>query len=299
LALTEKVKKDNAKTGRSIYQIGETYGSPELIASYLGPQLLDAQFDFNLYDAAVAAFKSDKGNFTPLAETLLESKRWYGSHHSMGNITGNQDRPRFISLADGSIAENDNTKQVGWDKNIQVTSDEAYKKLQNLAAFMNFIPGVPVIYYGDEIGMPGANDPDSRRDMRFENQLKGKSELTSQETQNKKIISGLIKMRTSSMALTFGDCVVEESSNNSLIIKRKYFDEEWFFLSLNGSEAEINQKLARFGLSIFLMEEQGTGSQNLFTSQDLQVKKLKNNTNSIEYINMLKSGNCTVIIKAK
>ena len=33
---------------RSIYQVGETYGSPELINSYVKSGLLDGQFDFNL-----------------------------------------------------------------------------------------------------------------------------------------------------------------------------------------------------------------------------------------------------------
>ncbi len=32
-------------------------------------------------------------------------------------------------------------------------------------------PGAPVIYYGDEIGLPGANDPDNRRPMRFDTEL--------------------------------------------------------------------------------------------------------------------------------
>ena len=27
----------------------------------------------------------------------------YGAHHLMGSITGNQDRPRFTSLADGAL----------------------------------------------------------------------------------------------------------------------------------------------------------------------------------------------------
>ena len=33
------------------------------------------------------------------------------------------------------------------------------------------VPGVPLIYYGDEFGMPGAGDPDNRRMMRFDGDL--------------------------------------------------------------------------------------------------------------------------------
>src|SRR5207302_856836 len=37
--------------------------------------------------------------------------------------------------------------------------------------FLMSIDGAPMIYYGDEIGMTGAGDPDNRRDMRFGDQL--------------------------------------------------------------------------------------------------------------------------------
>ena len=36
---------------------------------------------------------------------------------------------------------------------------------------MHRFDGVPMIYYGDEIGMTGAGDPDNRRDMRFGDQV--------------------------------------------------------------------------------------------------------------------------------
>lgn len=281
IALTKKIKKEFIPQGRNIYQIGETYGSPELIASYLGPQLLDAQFDFNLYDAAVAAFKADKGNFAPLGETLQESKRWYGNHHSMGNITGNQDRARFISLADGAIAENENPKQAGWDRDIQINSEESYKKLQNLAAFMSFIPGVPVIYYGDEIGMPGANDPDSRRDMKFDFTADGQAGLSSPEKETRAVISQLIGLRTASMALVFGDCVVEISNSDKLILKRRYFDEEWYFVSINGSEEDFKAQISKLGVK----------------TEEFEMRKSGSSVSVLPYFNSLKSGNYTAIVK--
>src|SRR6202011_2427810 len=46
-----------------------------------------------------------------------------------------------------------------------------YKKLELAQAFLMSIDGVPMVYYGDEIGMTGAGDPDNRRDMRFGDQI--------------------------------------------------------------------------------------------------------------------------------
>ena len=225
--LTKKLKtKVIIPQNRSLYQIGETYGSPELIGSYLGSGLLDAQFDFNLYDAAVSVFKDTKGGCVNLAQVLNDSKKTYGSHHTMGNITGNQDRPRFISLADGSLKEGENMKQAGWDRNI-VAQITGYNRLQNLMAFMVAIPGIPVVYYGDEIGMAGANDPDSRRMMRFKED--GDS-ISLQELNNKLTVALLLKFRSGSMPLLYGDCKVAALSENQLIVERNYFGKKVIFL---------------------------------------------------------------------
>jgi glycosidase len=46
--LTQKIKREKAtQTNTTFYQIGETYGSPELIGSYVNSGQMDAQFDFN------------------------------------------------------------------------------------------------------------------------------------------------------------------------------------------------------------------------------------------------------------
>jgi glycosidase len=210
----------------------------------LGTGTLDAQFDFNMYDAAVMAFKGN-GSCKNLAQTLNDSKKWYGAHHTMGNVSGNQDKPRIISLLDGSIKDGEDTKQAGWDRDIQVkNSESAYLSVMNMMAFNMSIPGIPVIYYGDEIGMPGANDPDCRRMMRFDQGIQSNSAvsaakspgvpisagniplgLSEQERELRTWISQLINFRNTHLALTYGDMEVSALGDDLIIIKRKYFGE--------------------------------------------------------------------------
>ena len=47
------------------------------------------------------------------------------------------------------------------------------KKKQHLAAaFQLLLPGMPMVYYGDEAAMPGANDPDCRRGMYWDEEYR-------------------------------------------------------------------------------------------------------------------------------
>jgi glycosidase len=230
-ALTYKIKTQvSIPQHRPYYQIGETYGSPELISSYLGSGMLDAQFDFNMYDAAVNTFKGN-GGCKQLAQTLNDSKKWYGAHHTMGNVSGNQDKARIISILDGSMKEGEDSKQAGWDRDIQVRDTQAYDRLLGMMAYNFAIPGIPVIYYGDEIGMPGASDPDSRRMMRFDRGLGSMQSngavngLSLREKQQRTIVAHMAKFRSTHMSMTYGDMKVTAPSDDVLIVQRKYFGE--------------------------------------------------------------------------
>mgnify|MGYP005879697707 CR=1 FL=1 len=69
----------------------------------------------------------------------------------MWNLIDSHDTARFLHLC------NDN------------------KKKQHLAAaFQLLLPGMPMIYYGDEYAMPGANDPDCRRGMYWDEEYQDK-----------------------------------------------------------------------------------------------------------------------------
>lgn len=215
--LTQKLKKQILiPEKKSFYQIGETYGSRELISSYINSGELDGQFDFNLYFDARNTFGKDDASFENLKNSLMESLEYYGYHNLMGNITGNQDQARFVSLAGGGLKWDENDKETGWQRDVGVGNPSGYKKLSMLTAFITTIPGIPIIYYGDEIGMPGANDPDNRRMMKFEN-------LSPDEISTKKIAEKLIALRRQNMALIYGDFKMIEATKKILIYSRNYF----------------------------------------------------------------------------
>ncbi|MFN2430988.1 MAG: alpha-amylase family glycosyl hydrolase [Cryomorphaceae bacterium] len=237
-SLTRKLKYEVAiPENRTIYQIGETYGNPDLIDSYIGSGLLDGQFDFNLYDAAVSAFAKSDGGLQNLKRVLEQSLSVYGNHHLMGNISGNQDRARFISYADGSVEFSEDPKLAGWTRRIEIRDTIGYNRLLALHAFNFSIPGIPVIYYGDEIGLPGANDPDNRRMMRFGNDISEKEAETLATTRR------ISNLRNQKMALLYGDLKVLDVSDHSIAYLRNYFQESAIVI-FNNSLVEQTIRLA-------------------------------------------------------
>ncbi|MFN3951859.1 MAG: alpha-amylase family glycosyl hydrolase [Thermaurantimonas sp.] len=215
--LTRKIKQLDRvrKKGDQIFQIGETYGSPELIASYISSGMLDAQFDFNLYDAAIRYFATgEAADLEKLIATIRTSLKTYGMHHLMGNITGNQDRPRFISLASGDVRFDEDTKLAGYTRQIGKPQPIAYLKLQMLTAFNMALAGIPILYYGDEIGMPGANDPDNRRMMKF-------TDWDADEAETFDITRKLIALRKKNLPLIYGTTSVF-LQDDVLVVERNY-----------------------------------------------------------------------------
>ncbi len=217
-ALTQKLKEEKMfPEDFRLFQIGETFGSHDLISSYVGSGMLDGKFDFNLYWDARAVFAIDEEPFERLDYSLHQSFSYYGFQNLMGNITGNHDMPRFISLAGGGLGFDEDDTEPGWDREIGVGDPVGYKKLSSLTAFIMTIPGIPVVYYGDEIGLPGASDPDSRRPMVFEN-------LSTQQLQVRETFKKLTHLRSSNLAFVYGDFNTLEASDEIYAYTRNYFE---------------------------------------------------------------------------
>lgn len=217
--LTQKIKQRVlAGKPRSLYQIGETFGSRQLIGSYIGSGMLDGQFDFNLYFDARSVFAEDGQSFTRLSQSLDESFRYYGYHNLMGNISGNHDLPRFISFASGALAFDEDPIAAGWERDVQIKDPVGYLKLQQLLVFISTIPGVPVVYAGDDIGMVGAGDPDNRRPMKFDN-------WTDNEASTRYRLETVLQMRRNSMALNYGETEFLLEGEQQMAYLRSFFGE--------------------------------------------------------------------------
>ncbi|WP_051624036.1 alpha-amylase family glycosyl hydrolase [Clostridium akagii] len=76
---------------------------------------------------------------------------------AMLNLVDSHDTQRVISALDGY--------QKGVKAIAKDTTSAALAKMKMIPLIQMTYPGTPCIYYGDEAGMPGADDPDNRRGM--------------------------------------------------------------------------------------------------------------------------------------
>jgi len=210
-------KMANLFPNRHIWMIGETYGSPELINSYVKSGMLNAQFDFNVYFTALHAFAGD-GSFKDINRVILESLNTYGAHHTMGNISGNHDQVRCASLMDGAVRFDEDAKMAGWTRDVTPASDLAYTRAIQLEVLNMMIPGVPCIYQGDEYAEVGAGDPDNRHMMRFDG-------LSEQEQKFRSKVQQMASLRRNSMALMYGEYIPIFADDDTLEFERVYMNE--------------------------------------------------------------------------
>ncbi len=163
--LRERVRRRLEGGGTPVYLLGECFtgqGGQEVIRYYLGPHGLSGQFDFPVMWALRQALTGRAGLDALEAEVARSQAAWAGSGAVMAPILGNHDVARLISELAGDPLWDPRGLPPG-----APAEDGPYELARLAFAFLLTQPGAPVIYQGDELGQPGAGDPDNRRDMRF------------------------------------------------------------------------------------------------------------------------------------
>jgi glycosidase len=129
--------------------VGEVFdGDPTMIAFFEGgrPQFdgiddrVDALFDFPLFFSMRNAFAQGK----PVRDVaqMLSRDRLYRDPSSLVTFVGLHDVARFMNEPGATV-----------------------EGLKLAYTFLLTARGTPLVYYGDEVAMPGGNDPDNRRDF--------------------------------------------------------------------------------------------------------------------------------------
>jgi glycosidase len=249
-------------TQDSFYLVGETFMDRPGINSFIGPNRLDGQFEFPLYDTLLEVFGTGKEDFASLERSAAASDRVFGPETVMSPLLGNHDKSRFMAYADGDLPDPQEPDEfvVGWTKPPKVDKESSYEKLKLAFTFVLTTPGAPTIYYGDEIGMTGAQDPDNRR------MFPDPAKLTPAEKSVQDHVSKLNALRTKHPAIRYGSRRAVKAGQDQYAVVRAYLQDRVLVL-YNRSE-----KAARLQLNVAPEISNGPLRDQLGTLQEVTVK---------------------------
>lgn len=169
IEFVNEVRKTIKKVNKDAYVIGEVWedASTKISYSKRRPYLQGSQLDGVMnypYKNAVLQFVKNKdiNTFINNIMRLYENYPLCALNSSM-NFLGTHDTVRAInSLSDYDISGT--SKQDRLDIRLPKDVKELAKaKLKLASSIMYALPGIPTIYYGDEVGLEGYEDPINRR----------------------------------------------------------------------------------------------------------------------------------------
>ena len=202
--LTDVRARVNAEVAfdQKFYMVGETFdGDRGIIKSYVNPNtMLDGQFDFPLRGQILSTLLRRDGSMNDLAGFLDVNDGYYGPGSVMSTFIGNHDVPRVIEMAldNPMFGAWDGGKDLAWSGQPSLPANASPFERLTVAYTMLFtMPGIPMIYYGDEYGMPGAGDPDNRRFMQWSN-------YSANQTMLRDRIAALTKLRAEHASMRRG-----------------------------------------------------------------------------------------------
>ena len=187
------------------YVLGEVMG---LGTPWFRHRALDGVMHYRLWEGLVHFFAREEWDalrFSRYVHHLWRSyPRW--ANFSSYTLLGSHDKPRFLTLAGGEV-----------------------RRVVLAAAFLFAFPGAPAIYYGDEVGVEGGEDPDCRRCFPWERVEEGHPLLA--------VFRGLVAARKRSAALRRGRLEFLWAHGRALLLRRALPEEE-VLLAVNAGAQE-------------------------------------------------------------
>ncbi|WP_084374906.1 type I pullulanase [Neobacillus soli] len=235
------------------YIFGEIWDSREKINSYAGD--LDGALDFGMNDALVNSFAKDQ-SMVDLSNTVKANAATYPSEYVVSSFLDSHDKPRFIYEAGGDV-----------------------KKMELAVATQFTLPGSPIIYYGDEVGLSMSKDPNSVTDWkdRYYREMMPWA-AADQNTALTNHYKNMIKLRNDVSAFRTGSFKSLLANQNVFVYERA--DEKGQYLVVvnkgeNDQEVDVNQLYNQLEINDVTLNDQ-LGTDNLKNDSNGDLKFTSN-----------------------
>ena len=213
----EKVRTAVKRVGPDKFLLGEVWEDAttkfgfDKRRTYLLGKGLDAVMNYPFKDATLAFVKG--GDARTAAHDIMRICEHYPAPalHVLMNFMSTHDTVRAITAIAGESCEG---RDRYWQSARRLTPEqyENGRRLMTLAYAMIFtLPGIPSIYYGDEIGMQGYKDPFNRAFFDWE----------SRETRIRPVLQNLAALRKSCPAFADGTLAVTQAQGGVLCYERR------------------------------------------------------------------------------
>lgn len=216
-------------------------------SKYLLGDMYDSVMNYRFRGAAlgyVQGSKTDDNSKTPYnavdAMNELEKMREQYPREAlevMMNLVDSHDTQRAISSMDGYGKGGENRDFA------KQPSDSAVQKMKVLSLIQMTYPGTPMIYYGDEMGQVGCDDPDNRRAVPWG---EGNKELVEWYAQMTSIRDAYSALRTGEIS----PAKVQESEYvNDVLAYTRYDDNDKIAVATNRTDKDIKVTIITPGIA--------------------------------------------------
>jgi len=187
-------------------------------------------------------------------DTIKTMMNQYGeNYYVMMNLLGSHDTERLASLIVNPDNLYDHNGNPGQNPDFDVRKpNEVERKKQKLAVAIQFtLPGAPHIYYGDEAGIWGGDDPDCRKPMvwkEFKYDVEKSHPLGKPRPEDSVYFDEdifnwykkLASIRNNNKVLSLGKVYFDDSQNQNLLIYKRELDDKIILVIANIDSKEVS-----------------------------------------------------------
>jgi len=213
--------------------------------SFLKGDQLDSIMNYPFKSALVDFFANRSIAVEKFDDILSANRTLYMNSitRQLWNLIGSHDTKRFLTECDNNL-----------------------DRMKLAIAFEFCYVGVPYIYYGDEIGIDGGNDPQCRKCMVWEEEK--------QNTELYNLYKTMISLRKHNKALIYGGYKKLYCEDNIMVFERSH-EGETLLIAINNSDEEYNVNISLDNTAVDMLTTEETPLNNGLILEPMEFRIFK------------------------